>query len=314
MNRDKWMKILTIVCVLVLAAAAIMAVSGIFGGSIGGYANAEKYTAGDTVITDEVKNIDVNWTSGKVTVAYHAENTVTVSETAGRELKEDQKLRWWMDGDTLRIQYAKNGFRINWDLEKELTLTLPEGIRLETAEISLTSGIVDIPEMAAETLKVEVTSGEIKAKAEAKKAKFQATSGVIGVDMAGETEKLEIEATSGKINAKAEKADEVRISATSGAIEASVKESKKTDVSTTSGKIKVTLYKMDELNISCTSGTVTALLPAEPGFTADVSQTSGDFSSSLAMTGDKNRHVCGDGSGSVKISTTSGDVRIDAAE
>lgn len=313
MKRNQWIRIATIVCVVILAAAAIVAVTGIFG-EIGGYANAEKYTAGDTEITGEVKNIDVNWTSGKVNITYRAGSTITVSETASKPLADDQKLRWWMDGDTLRIQYAKSGFRINWDLEKELTLTLPEGIVLQNAEISLTSGTVDIPEMTAENLKVEVTSGSVQAAAETKKAEFSATSGDLAVNMAGETEKLVIEATSGKIRAEAEKVNDLKITATSGVIDVTVKESGKADIGTTSGKVKVTLYRLEELNISCTSGDITALLPAEPGFTADVSQTSGEFSTGLAMTGSGNRHVCGDGSARVKISATSGDVRIDAAE
>ena len=135
MNRDQIIKIAMVVCVVVLLCAVIGTSTGLFGGSgIGGYANAEKYTSGDTEFTDEIRNLDINWTAGKVIVAYHAGSTATLRETAKRQLSDDEKLQWWIDGDTLRIQFTKPGIRWNMP-EKELTITLPEGIELKQAAL-----------------------------------------------------------------------------------------------------------------------------------------------------------------------------------
>ena len=79
MSRDQIIKIGMVILVVVLLCAVIITSTGMFG-KIGGYANAELYTSGDTEITEDVKKIDVSWTSGKVTVAYHAENTVSLKD------------------------------------------------------------------------------------------------------------------------------------------------------------------------------------------------------------------------------------------
>ena len=106
MSRDQIIKIAMVVCVAVLLCAVIVTSTGVvnFNG-IGGYNNAEMYTAGDTEITGEIRNIDINWTSGKVTVAIHTDETVMLRESAKRSLSEDEKLQWWLDGDTEKCGY-----------------------------------------------------------------------------------------------------------------------------------------------------------------------------------------------------------------
>ena len=110
MNRDQKIKIAMIICAVIVLCAVIITSTGIFGSAgIGTYANADKYTAGGTEITDRVRNLDVNWTSGKVILAYHAEETVTLEESAKRSLPDDEQMHWWLDGNTLHVQYAKAG-------------------------------------------------------------------------------------------------------------------------------------------------------------------------------------------------------------
>ena len=75
-----------------------------------------------------------------------------MKESAKRALSDDEKLQWWVDGDTLRVQFTRPGIRWNMP-EKELTITLPESIRLLQANIGTTSGEIEIPEMKAEVQK-----------------------------------------------------------------------------------------------------------------------------------------------------------------
>ena len=313
MSRDQIIKIAMVVCVVVLLCAVIITSTGLFGDSgIGGYANAEMYTAGDTEITDEIKNLDIHWTSGKVTVAYKPGGKVSLQENADRSLKEDEKLRWWMDGNTLRIQYAKPGLRWNMP-EKELTVTLPEGIALERAEIHTTSADIVIQEMKADMLVLDSTSGDIRAEAEAKNAEINATSGKQDIRLDGEAEIIRINSTSGNIAVEAEKAAILEAASTSGWIRIIAADSRETKANSTSGNIEVKLGKMEKLVIDATSGCVTAALPDDPGFTARVHTTSGDFSYDIALIRDGDSYLCGDGSGSVTIGTTSGNVRMENA-
>ena len=137
MNKSRILVVALIVVLLCLAGGSY----SIFGGkvSIGlglaAFANTDKYTIGDTEITSAVENLDIDWTSGKVNIEYHAGSGVSVSEVANRATSEDEKLRWWLDGTTLRIKYSKPQLTIFNNLKKTLTVSLPEGIVLKTTKI-----------------------------------------------------------------------------------------------------------------------------------------------------------------------------------
>ena len=281
MNREKIIKIAMVVCVTVLLCAVIITSTGMFESFGGGYADAELYTSGDAEITGEIRNLDISWTAGKVTVVYGQSGKASVAEEAP---------------------------------EKELTVTLPRGAALEQAEIHTTSGEIEIPEMAADVLILDSTSGDIRAAAEVKNAEINATSGDQEIRLAGEAEIVRLNSTSGNIAAAVEKALVFEAASTSGGIRMEAAECREAKANSTSGDISVSLGKLEKLRIDATSGSVTAALPEAPGFTAEVHTTSGDFSSGIALARDGDRYTCGDGSAGVAIGTTSGNVRLEKAE
>ena len=314
MSRDQIIRIAMVVCVVIILCTVIITTTDVFGRSgTGGYTSADRYTAGGTEITAEIRNLDINWTGGKVTVAFHPEKTVVLEESAKRSLPEDEQLHWWVDGDTLRVQYAGAGIRLSMP-EKELTLTLPEGIALEKAAIRLTSGDAEIPAMKAEKLELSATSGKITAAAETEKADIVSTSGDITVFLPGKTKEIKLGSTSGSIRLEAGRADKIEAGSTSGSISVTAEECGKLKAGSTSGSICADLRQLEEADIGATSGSVTVRLPEKPGFTAKVDRTSGSFDSDVALTRDGSSYVCGDGSTKVKIGTTSGNIRIEAAE
>ena len=192
------------------------------------------FTSGNATITDEVESIDINWTSGSVTVTYHDADTVILEETSDRPINGDDRMRWKMDGKTLVVEYNTPVFLRFSSPTKALTVTLPRGKSLKKADIIATSADIHVPELAAEEIALGSTSGGISV----------------------------------KVNA------------------------------------------FEQMKINVTSGSVDAELSADPGFTAKVSQTSGDFDSALALTKNGDVWSCGDGSGKLEIGTTSGDVRL----
>ena len=314
MNRDQIIKIAMVVCIVVLLCTVIITSTGFFGESgNNGYANADQYSPGDAVISEGIRNLDIHWAGGRVTVAYHAENTVTLQETAKRLLSDDEKMQWWADGETLRIRFMRPGVRLNMP-EKELTVTLPEGIILQEAFFETTSGEIIIPEMVTDTLRAASTSGSIQAYAEAKKAEIASTSGNTLVRLYGKTEEVRINSTSGSITVETEHAGIIDAGSTSGSIRITAEEGENVKAGSTSGSIDTALKKTGVLSISTTSGSVTATLPEEPGFTADIQTTSGKVDYSVPLTRNGNAYVCGDGSAQISIGTTSGNVRLNAPE
>ena len=325
-------RILLIICAIVLIAAVLISLKDVFALTGYHYENADRYTAGGSEITGSVRSLDIDWISGKVRLA--SGSAVSVSETSDKPISGDFQLRWLLDGDTLRIRFAKAGFRQAGLIsqQKELLVTLPEGIELKDVKIAATSADLMIPSLQADSLKLTTTSGNITAAvsvgtistastsgdleltvlADARDIRSTTTSGRIRIE-AKNAHLLEAVSTSGSIGITAENIGEFRTTSTSGPVQADLAGMDDGQLSSTSGNITVKVRALRQLKVSATSGSVFAFLPAEPGFTADVKTTSGQFEYGLALSRSGSDYVCGDGSGSVSIHTTSGGVRIDPA-
>ena len=275
------------------------------------YDHAEKYTAGGATLKDAVKNLDINWVDGSVNIAYHPENTVEISEATKKAISGDDTLRWWLDGETLRIQYAKSGFAPLHGLNKALTVTLPEGLALGDLGIDGVSCDVNVPDLRADNALVDLTSGDLtlRQSGASQRVALSSTSGDISADLS-EVGLLDISGTSSAIRATLGNAGEASVSTTSGKIALEADGVQKATIESTSGAIDVTLAAFDDLRIDTTSGNVTAALPSEPGYRADIDTTSGRFDSAVPLAREGSAYTCGDGSARLHIDTTSGNVRL----
>ena len=322
------LKTVQLVCAILLIISIFPMVNHGIGFADYTYSNAEKYTSGDAVITKPVKNLDIDWTSGKVNITYHKGNSVELSEKSNKPISKDLQMRWYLDGDTLRIRFAKAGFRLNGNQQKELSVTLPEGTTFGDVDISATSGTLNIPDLQTERLKLDVTSGDIFAAAKSKEIACSATSGKIDLFLE-DTEVIKAYSTSGTIILDADASHKTDVSTTSGSIRITIKQAgtvhadstsgdiyaelgtvKKVKIESTSGDIQVKAVSLEALKVDTTSGSVKAWLPTDPGFTARLDTTSGriDYDLSMAKQGDD--YICGDGSGDVEISSTSGNITV----
>lgn len=97
------------------------------------YNDAEDYTPGDKILPGVVDSLYVFWQSGTITVTTHADPSIEIYETANQETDTDFKLHWnYVDtssdeyGHVLYVQYASSGRHDFGDLEKNLTIVLPE--------------------------------------------------------------------------------------------------------------------------------------------------------------------------------------------
>ena len=313
MNHSMPLKLATAACVIALLACGLK----VFFKTVHlgfHYAHAEQYAAGGAELEGAVKNLDIHWIDGAVNIAYHDKDTVEIAETAAKAIPGDAALRWWLDGDTLRIQYAKSGRFSLRGLNKALTVTLPEGSALGELAIDATSGDVTVPALQADSVRVDLTSGDLSLRqsGSTERMALSSTSGNISADVSV-VGKLAIDLTSGCIRTNLESAGEVSLSTTSGDI-ALNGGAQKARVDSTSGKIDVTLTAFDDLVIHATSGSVSAALPSKPGYRADINTTSGRFDSAVALSREGGSYSCGDGSGRLTIDTTSGNVRLEDAD
>lgn len=112
------------------------------------YNNADEYTAGDKILPGVVDTLHVFWQAGSITVKTHADQSIEIYETANQETDTDFKLHWnYVDtqsaeyGHVLYVQYASSGRHDFDDLEKNLTIVLPEN---DNMHLSFTVNTVSV--------------------------------------------------------------------------------------------------------------------------------------------------------------------------
>ena len=328
MKSNKVWKTVIILCVIALIVEAAIQFLPLL--------HADEEQLGNAEISADIRNLEIQWAAGKVTVAYHTENVIRVSEKTSGLISGDMRLRWFLEGDTLRIEYDQPGFHLLSLLphSKELTVTLPQGIALDNVSITAASAELNIPILYANSVNMQSDSGAIHAMVDARSIKANLTSGAMEMQVMREAEQVLLEsasgaislvaneavqqasvsAVSGKIRAIVKQAGEFKATSTSGDIQAAVGQATKAVITSTSGKVFVETDGIDALSIRTISGGVTAYLPVTPGFTARIDTVSGRFMHQLPMTEQGNTYVAGDGSGKVEISTVSGNILLSGKE
>ena len=304
-----------IIKVLILSAAAIFMCASFcacsFIGSI--YPDADRYSLGNTEIKGKVEAIDVDWTSGELAIVYSdSAEGIVIEEKANKELSDDEKVHWYLDGTTLMIKYASSGKYGFFGFEKKLTLTLPSDLILASAKIYCASASSSADALEAEYIYLDSASGDMQFKnINTKKLKAGSASGRIKIDGIC-TGSADIDTASGNITLKLSgKTDELEIESSSGKIDLSLGEVGKLDVDSSSGNIKIEAEEIkEECEIDSASGSVKLVLPEEKGFFVRVDTASGDFESDFPFTKKGSTYTYLDGGCEIEIDTSSGDITI----
>ncbi|MBQ7990125.1 MAG: DUF4097 family beta strand repeat protein [Oscillospiraceae bacterium] len=236
------------------------------------YDNADAFTAGNTTISTRVKKLDIDWITGNITVRYHDEDTVLVSETSRFQLDDDTRLRWNLDDETLSIRFAKSGARLRPDLDKNIFVTLPRRAETEEAVISDTTGDIFIN--------------------------------------GGTWKVLDIHAVTGFVHISADIAEALTASSITGNVAADVRSAGSIDLKCTTGDVDLSAGSFDSLMARVTTGDIRAHLPEDPGFTAKLSATTGNVVCRLPHIDDGKIYTVGDGSRAVEMKAVTGNVTI----
>ncbi|MCI2112233.1 MAG: DUF4097 domain-containing protein [Ruminococcus sp.] len=245
---------------------------------------------------NEVKSIDINWTSGTVEIKNGNTDKVEISENVSYDKNSDNAMRWSLDDGKLKIYDSKNAFGFHWFSfsmsPKKLTVTLPESISLDEFDISSASAEFTAECINADTLDIETASGTIKVDSfEGNKADINTASGTVDFT-AVSAEDIDVETVSGECTV-------------TGKIE-------KLNVSGVSSVLNLIVGKNNsEINAETVSGNVNIRTNCDQsGFTANYSSVSGDFSSDFAGTNKNGKFVYGSGKADYNISTVSGNIDI----
>lgn len=255
----------------------------------------EGYTVGTASVSDEVRELDVSWLAGSVTLELTEGDAVTLREEPQPE-SSDARMRWRLQDGKLTVYSQKSGLTVA-PRAKQLTIGIPaaRAEKLQKLSLDLGAASASLPALTLRELELDSVSGSVT------------LSG-------GSYEKLDFDSTSGGLTVTDAAVGELSADTTSGSLTLDgVFE--KVDFDTTSASLRVTTSVLpQDIDCDSVSGSVTLTLPENSGFSASLDSVSGDltvdgFTGSLH--GDQ--FVYGQGGPAYEFDSVSGDVRIRCA-
>ena len=276
------------------------------------YENGDKYSAGDREISDKVDTINIDYMSGEITMTGEAQDGISIKETSSKNLSEDQKVHTWVDGSTLYVRYcaSKKNLDLN-NLNKHLEISVPKDVKLENLTVDISSGELSSSNIEVSKIDAEASSGSLSFDGKADDVTAEVSSGTIDIKLDGKSTSLDFTASSGNIKADIEEADKLVTETSSG--NTTVKAAFITDINSTasSGKMNFTLDKAPTvIKMNASSGDITLALPEKSNYTAKVETSSGEFDYELPFEKKGSTYIIGSGEGTMDITTTSGNVKI----
>lgn len=190
--KKGWIVVIVVVVVLALSLGRMNKYN---------YANGRDYTAGNARISEKVEEIEINWVSGKVNIMRHDGDDVILTEEADRTLTEKQQMHWLLDGKTLRVQYIASGARSTTNMNKALTVMLPNDLSLDDMRINAVSASVELEALQADKLRINTVSGQVDAECKrVNEMEANTVSGTLFLAFVRAPEKITAGSVSGDVN------------------------------------------------------------------------------------------------------------------
>ena len=276
------------------------------------YGDIDEFLVGGATISEKIDAVVIDWPAGKVSVKNTSDDKISFSETSDKELTDDMKLRYHVDGTTLFIVYSLPKIISLKNTNKNLKLDLPETFAGNSFTVYLASADIETERIVSKNTLISSASGSIEVNVEATdRIELSSASGEIHLLQKGTVRQIEIDTASGKVSAVTGNIGELSIDTASGDVELSSDSVGKFDFETASGKVKLGIRDaFNEGEIETASGGVTLTLPEKQGFVLEYDTASGDFDSGLPLKMNNGGYVYGDGSARIEVETASGGLQI----
>lgn len=224
-----------------------------------------------------IRNIEVEWVLGTITIQAGDVDQVVYQETAVSDSK--YKMVTKNSSDQLKIQYCSDNMILSFpifgtdiDVVKDLTITVPRDMVLDSLEIEAASAEVILQDLTVREVSLDTASG---------KCRLDGCS--IG--------ELDVDTASGDIRFN-------------GSLEI-------LDFDAASAEFKGVLTGTPRsIKIDSMSGDIDITLPSDAGFTVSMDAMSSGISSEFETTMRNGNYVCGDGACRIEFNGMSGDITI----
>ncbi|MCL2353056.1 MAG: DUF4097 domain-containing protein [Defluviitaleaceae bacterium] len=241
-------KLITIICWSVSALALLGLIIWVLVGNMFTFSfgfNTGPFTPATTqsVNTQNIHTIDIDWTAGAIYVRRHQGNEIIVTELTQRELRDREEMYVSTSGGVLSIRYTQRGginIGIN-NLSKRLEVLVPYSMAgdFQGFRINNTSGRVIISDIGADNFSIRTNSGRIELH-NITATTFSATT------------------TSGRVEVFNIYAEDISTRTNSGRIEMRDIISNQLSATTTSGRIELFTVEAEDINLRTNSGMIRA--------------------------------------------------------
>ncbi len=124
---------------------------------------SEYYAMGEYYPPDTVDTLNVNWVGGRVEIVAYDETSYFVEEAATRQLREDERLSYFLDGNTFSIFYVESDETVIDDAFKKVEIRIPRERAQNLKSINVnTNGEVVFKNLIAENITVNNVNSEVR--------------------------------------------------------------------------------------------------------------------------------------------------------
>lgn len=237
--------------------------------------NSGELASAGFVSADEVRNIQIEWAAGSISITKGDVENILFSET--QNLKEEDRMVFTQQGDTLIIRFtqSRHWFGVTVDAPKELLITVPRDWSCNNLEIDAASASVYVTGLTFDTVDFDGASGNFR---------FEDCN--VGT--------LDIDTASGDIHY-------------SGTLQ-------ELDCDAVSASCTLALTNAPRsIDADMASGDLALTLPWDCGFSLKLDTLSGVFTSDFLTSTQNGKYIYRDGRCRINISAMSGDVNIKKA-
>ena len=277
-----------------------------------------------------IKSLDLVWIAGNAEITAYDGDEIRFEETASGNISKENALRWGIDGQKLCIQYCKSGSYRNVE-SKSIKVLVPAQLAASMEKLGFDGSSADlqVSGLTAAEVNIDGVSSTMRFDGDFNRLNADSASGKIviisrsgaelvdassvsgDVEVYGNITSAEADTTSGKVTFDGD-FDDIDISTVSGKVTVNGAFFD-ANIDTSSGSVSLESTKqIREIDVDTVSGGVTLYLPADGGFTVEYDTVSGDLRSNMSASQilKRDKVVYGDGSASINISTTSGNLDI----
>ena len=239
----------------------------------------------ESVNATGINSIRIDWVAGEITVIPHDGSEFLVTESAQRELRNNETFYVTTSGDTLMIKYTERTISGRTP-QKRLEVLVPRELskNMHMLSIDTVSGEANVTDITAAILKTESISGRLDLSGVFGDVKVKTVSGGATLKNSAQNAVLDADTVSGRLEL-------------SGYFDKAVINSVSGGISFTSAIVPASI-KADSI-----SGSITIALPADAEISVNHSSVSGRLSSDIPVTMEGRGAV-------INISTVSGSTKI----